>query len=105
MPISTSIRGPAPPTVSLTVAIAAESGVRGRLAGELGAWGQAEGCVLQISRALATDTHWLGPGLKATEPLSYPRLLSPPQPPNGRSIFHGWWVVESSATGVYGHCH
>ena len=30
MPISTSIRGPAPPTVSLIVATVAESGVRGR---------------------------------------------------------------------------
>ena len=74
MPISTSIRDPALPIVSLTVAIAAESRVRGRLAGELGARGQAEGCVLQNSRALAIAAHWLGPGLKATEPLSYPPL-------------------------------
>ena len=59
------------------------------LAGELGAQGQAEGCVLQNSGALATAAHWLGPGLEATGPLSYPHLCH--LMAAAFSMDRGWW--------------
>ena len=68
-----AFRGQASLTVSLKVVLEAESAVRGEwrrstrglpgpwLMGELRGWGQAGGCVLQSSRALATATRWPGP--------------------------------------------
>ena len=110
---SASVRGPAPPTVGLTVVLKANSAVSGRFPGAL--------------QALRTRGWWVSWGLgdrlramsrRAPEPS--PRLPagraqalrqqrasppSPPLPPNGGGCLHGWQPTEASATGVDGHCH
>ena len=82
------VRGPTPSTVSVAVVLPAESAVRDR-SWDLGllsdtlqalqprgwqvsweAQGQADGYVLQTSRALVTAAHWPGPGLGAAANLS-----------------------------------
>ena len=69
-----------------------------------GARGQAEGCVLQSSGALAMASQWPAPGLEAAVSLS-PIPPSLPLPPNGGACLCGSQSVEASATGVYGHRH
>lgn len=71
-------------------------------ASELGVWGQAEGCVPQSSRALATLSPGQARALKQLCPL-HSHLGS-----NGGAGLHGSPSKEASATGVHGtaiKCH